>query len=271
MLRVFLVIDDYNELIYLQTLLKKLGMDVEGIQNAKKYNDVSLGFNPHILITTAHGKKVNGIELAKGVRRARGLPKIIALHTHEKRLTPEILEEAGIDDVLDSPINPKHLIAKMALHGHLDEVSLLDKYNKIKGLLHGGAQDENSVPLMTDENGQPIEDLNKVKSSLQVLQNKSVSAELLSPSNLQMDAQAKASAIGSQALKVDSESNSTQRNQRFELFVKSTQLQPGTSYNRQRIIDFNKMIRATSPAEDIAEIETERKDFVKFLFRAGKK
>ena len=31
MLRVALVIDDYNELIYLQTILRKIGIDVEGL------------------------------------------------------------------------------------------------------------------------------------------------------------------------------------------------------------------------------------------------
>ena len=81
MIRLLLVIDDYNEMIYLQTILKKLGLDIEAVSNPRKFTDTILGFNPSIVVMTAHGKKVTGFEFAQSMRKKKGLPDLILFKT----------------------------------------------------------------------------------------------------------------------------------------------------------------------------------------------
>ncbi len=168
MLRVFLVIDDYNELIYLQSLLKKLGLDVEGVQNQKKYADMSLGFNPHILITSAKGKKVDGLQLTQSLYRKRGLPKVIALKSNDYAINVDDYRDSGVDEILDSPVSPRKLILSIANLGGIDETALLEKYSKIKGQ-EANAADDQSYIASYDENGQPVESVQKVKQSIETI------------------------------------------------------------------------------------------------------
>lgn len=168
MLRVFLVIDDYNELIYLQSLLKKLGLDVEGVQNQKKYADMSLGFNPHILITSAKGKKVDGLQLTQSLYRKRGLPKVIALKSSDYSINVDDFRDSGVDEILDSPVNPRKLILSIANLGGVDETALLEKYSKIKGQETNAADEQNYIASY-DENGQPVESVQKVKQSIETI------------------------------------------------------------------------------------------------------
>jgi hypothetical protein len=72
-------------------------------------------------------------------------------------------------------------------------------------------------------------------------------------------------------LSKDHEANAAQRNDRFVKWVKQTGPLPLRHFDRDRILDFNKTIRSADPSEDITDIETERKNYVKSLFRAGKK
>src|SRR3954467_784956 len=80
MLRVLMVLEDYGELMFLQTVLKKIGFDVDAIQNARSFSDSVLRMNPDILVMTGHGKRVKGLELSRSLRRVRGLPHTILIH-----------------------------------------------------------------------------------------------------------------------------------------------------------------------------------------------
>ena len=84
MLRIQLVLEDYGDLIGLQTMLKKVGFDVDATQGATGFGDQIVNFNPEVVIMTAHGRKVAGFELAKHMRRVRGLPHVILVHDPER-------------------------------------------------------------------------------------------------------------------------------------------------------------------------------------------
>src|SRR3954463_12035040 len=81
MLRVLMVLEDYGELMFLQTVLKKIGFDVDAIQNPRSFHDSLLRMNPDVLVMTAHGKRVRGIDLVKGLKKVRGLPKVLLLRS----------------------------------------------------------------------------------------------------------------------------------------------------------------------------------------------
>src|SRR5262245_13824695 len=114
MKRILLVIDDYGELLFLQTLLKKLGFDVDGIQNERHFEESCLSLNPDVIIASAKGKRVNGLEIAEGLRKVRGFPKILLLaaNTIVERLRG--LQLAHIDGVLESPVSAIQLLSLIA-------------------------------------------------------------------------------------------------------------------------------------------------------------
>jgi PleD family two-component response regulator len=125
MLRILMVLEDYGELMFLQTVLKKMGFDVDAIQNPRSFNDSVLRMNPDVLVMTAHGKKVNGIELAKGIKRVRGIPHVI--------LIAAIGAVKNDDQMvwLDSPVGAMDLLNTIADVGNLDKAGLADKFSKL--------------------------------------------------------------------------------------------------------------------------------------------
>jgi CheY-like chemotaxis protein len=274
MLRVFLVIDDYNELIYLQTLLKKLGFDVEGLQNQKKYADLSLGFNPQILIATARGRKVDGLQLAQSIIKRRGIPKIIVLKNSDQSFGEGAFDQIGVDTVLESPINPKKLIHAIAELGGVDENPLLEKYSKMKGTLtNSGVTAE--APESYDDNGQPIESVAKVKGAINEISQPDI-VKVKGGKGFQINNDSEISAIGTVGAKFPlenkksiraTEGNTVERKDRFEKWQREMGALPAKKFDRERIKEFNKKIRETEPPEDIEEIEDERRKFVKALFK----
>lgn len=262
MLRVILVIDDYNELIYLQTLLKKLGFDVEGLQNTKKYTDISLGFNPQVVIVTARGKKVDGMALVQTINRRRGFPKIIALKGKDISLNQDQLLMAGVDTVLSSPVQPQDLIAALAQHGGADEASLLEKYAKIQSTLDAPHDDQ--VLLSFDENGQPIEKTEKVRSTIEAL----TGVPTLNRDKIEVGDAPSQAGGPSEDFKIElPKTPDPQRQARFEQKRAEIGSLPKSHFNRDLIREFNKKIRAWIKPDDIEEVEAERKKFVRALFK----
>lgn len=258
MLRVFLVIDDYNELISLQTLLKKMGFDVEGLQNQKKYPDVSLGFNPQILITTSYGKKVDGLLLAQSINKRRGLPKILALKT-DNTYTQDDFERSGVDLVLDSPVDPKKLISAMANLGGIDESVLLDKFSRIKSMPATSKHEEVEY-IRYDENGQPLDDFNKVRSSIDEIVRRDRSGGVNKTVENKM-------ALKEKTKYTELLAHNSIRTERFEKWKKEVGELPEKHFDREKIREFNKKFRVADGDSDTDDIEEARKLFVKALFK----
>lgn len=269
MLRVALVLDDYNELVYLQTVLRKIGVDVEGLQNVKKYEELSLGFNPQLLIVSAFGKKVHGLEFIKGLHRPRGVPKIILLNTSQNPASKQELEASRVDLTLESPVNPKNLIHALAQLSHLDEQMLLEKFDKLQS--SGALNATESIQLV----GQDQEiSVSGVGAGPQRFSFKDPNSELISV----VGGNGSEKDIGpvqgqTFSLKKEKSMSSIEREKKYKDILKTLEPLPdikSTSYKRDRIFEFNKKIRAAPPVENIKEIESDRKEFVKHLFVKGK-
>jgi hypothetical protein len=123
-----MVLEDYGELMFLQTVLKKLGFDVDSIQNPRGFNDHVLTMNPDVLVMTAHGKKVHGVDLSKGLRRARGIPRVILLRTPNAPTEPE----AMADGWLETPVAALGLLNCIAELCGLNKQVLADKFQKLR-------------------------------------------------------------------------------------------------------------------------------------------
>ncbi len=298
MLRVALVIDDYNELIYLQTILRKIGIDVEGLQNVKKYSELSLGFNPQVLIASAYGKKVQGLEFCRNLHRVRGLPKIILLQSPSQLVPEKDVKNLNIDLLLESPVNPMSLIAGLAAVANVDETILNDKFKRLQasGALNipepiqmvgedeatihetprfafrdqGQTQAAPSFKIKTEINSAIDDPIKVAELRAQSLTGAQINSKANEPKDFVFPANGNKSGISHSAIE-QSDGDKEKRRNRFERFVsQAPALNKDARFDRQQILQFNKKIRSAPPPPDMDQIEGDRKEFVKNLFTKKK-
>ncbi|MGE0762021.1 MAG: hypothetical protein AB7N80_01960 [Bdellovibrionales bacterium] len=240
MLRILLVVDDYGELLFLQTLLKKLGFDVDGIQNERSFEESFLALNPDVIIATAQGKKVDGIGLAESIRKVRGIPKIVLLAGGPMLDRLQSMVVPSVDGVLESPVSASRLLGVIAQLGGLDPAVLLDKYRKLKATLSPEREADLQI-LQRDDEG-----------------------------TLDMGQTLSAPLSAEKAATVKKTSSEEARQQRFQNTLKQIEKPKAERFERQRIQQFTKEIRADEDPEDSAELEAERRSFVKEMFKKAK-
>lgn len=272
-----LVIDDYNEMIYLQTLLKKIGFDVEGLNSAKKYVDASLGFNPQVLIGSALGKSVDVLSFGKDIRKTRGLPKIIALKMGSSAVSNDQLQSAGIDLLLDTPVNIKKLVLGMTSLTGVSEAGFLEKLANIQAksedVLSGDIVVMGSLDNLDVDHGErqakkemrslmglPEEDTDNTEDTEDEDQSEDPKVKRPSTSDTAENV------FPTEAKIVLSDEEVAQREERYQEFIQKMEKPKPGSFIRDRILEFNKKIRSNPKPDDIDQIEDERKGFVRALF-----
>lgn len=130
MLRVLLVLEDYGELMFLQTILKKIGFDVDSTQNPRKFADSLLGLNPDVVVMTGQGKRIKGVELATQIKKNRGLPHLILIRSGN--LSQDLYKEIEVSAWLESPVSAPDLLDRIAELGGLNKQSLQEKLLKLR-------------------------------------------------------------------------------------------------------------------------------------------
>lgn len=132
MVRILVVSEDYNEMIFFQSLLRKVGFDVEATNNPLNFSSLLLSFNPKVLLLTADGKRVKGLDLIKKIRKKEGWPKIILIRENESiKIPTEFIVSGQVDDVLEAPVTVKKLLVSLASASELDSESLKKMLGKI--------------------------------------------------------------------------------------------------------------------------------------------
>lgn len=124
-----MVLEDYGELMFLQTVLRKLGFDVDAIQNPRMLADSLLRMNPDVLLMTAYGKRVRGVDLCKNVRRARGIPRVVLLRTPGAAPVPD--PDLPVEGWLDSPVTAMSFLNILADLCGLNKQALTEKFQKL--------------------------------------------------------------------------------------------------------------------------------------------
>lgn len=261
MLRVLLVVDDYGELLFLQTLLKKLGFDVDGIQNERSFEESFLALNPDVVIASAKGKKVDGLELAENVRKVRGLPKMILLAAGPMLDRLQTLQLPNVDGILESPVSAMRLLGMVAKHGGLDQAVLLEKYRKLKATLSPEREADLQI-LKRDEEGElTLEGMSTPPLTVNGMPSPRP-AEPIQVSN-QMPGETSAP-IHVSTLAIQ------ERQKRFEQNLKNIEKPAADRFQRSRIQAFTKEIRAGEDPEESAKLEEERQAFVRELFKKAR-
>lgn len=231
MLRVLIAVEDYGELLYLQTLLKKIGFDVEGVQNERGFEEARLSLNPEILLISARGKRIKGINLASQFKKLRGFPKIILLYPENTAPSDLSKDAPGADGAIEAPINPRSILTLIAELGGLNSHTIVEKYKRIRTSL--SAEEEADLEILRRDN---FDDEGSYDSSL-------------SPEKGEKS-QAKSS-----------------RKKRYEEFLKSVEPPPFDGFSRDKVIRYHKSIRASEDPKAVEDLEIERQNFVKALFK----
>lgn len=230
MLRVLIAVEDYSELLFLQTLLKKIGFDVEGVQNERNFEEARLSLNPEVILVSARGKRLKGLEFAGQYKKIRGFPKIILLYGATAAPSSESELPPGADAVLESPVNSKSLLSLLAELGDLDSQTLIEKYRKIKASLSAEKVDD-----------------------LELLRRDTVSEE-------------DAEQFDSKPAK-EKDAASETRNERYKRFLETMEKPEHDGFDRTKVMRFHKKIRASEDVKEVEALEKERQAFVKALFK----
>ena len=125
MVRVLLLLEDYNELLFTETILKKVGFDVESAKNHLNLVEMLLGFNPEVLVVPGSGRRIHLADVLQQVRKQKRQPDIFVIGSNET-----VGEDDTITKTLAHPLNPKELLSGLAEYGGVDPEVLLDKYRR---------------------------------------------------------------------------------------------------------------------------------------------
>jgi hypothetical protein len=180
MRRVLLLLEEYNELLYLEAFLKKLGFDTVGFQKPVLLERKLLGFSPHLLITQVRGKRWTGFEVLKPLRSdSRRLPtscKILGLQRGGESLTPE--EQELYSGLAQSPIAPVSFLGTVANVLEMDSEALVKKFKVLNSYREVQASQEiisESEPKLDDRESK----YDKIVSSLPPVGRKTLPGDVL--------------------------------------------------------------------------------------------
>jgi hypothetical protein len=138
MRRIMLVIDDFNELVGLETLFRRLGFDVLSLGREIQVPEAILGFPPDLVIATGLGRHVDGLSLAPKLRYGANLqPKLAVLLPYtdpaDEFGAPRDLSFAEVDAVIETPFDLLSALRIVAMLLNMEPEPLLQKYSKIVG------------------------------------------------------------------------------------------------------------------------------------------
>jgi CheY-like chemotaxis protein len=131
MAKILLVIDDYNELLYIETLLKRMGFDVLALNKDANVADSVLGFFPELVLATLKGPMVDGVKVSVRVKKQAPGAKVVLLYPENQspQLTSE--QKSKVDALIETPVQPQDTLLIMAQLLKMDGEALIEKFEKL--------------------------------------------------------------------------------------------------------------------------------------------
>lgn len=255
MVRVLLLLEDYNELLFTETILKKVGFDVESAKNHLNLVEILLGFNPEVLVVPGNGRRIHLSEVLQQVRKQRRQPDIFVIGENEL-----VLQDGAIAKVLTHPLNPKELLTSLAEYGGLDADSLLDKYKRAQAEVRETVHMQSSAAI----------------------ESASIAAATKAAVPAAADPAARSMDIGQVPLD-DSEDDKkelrihlqpttvspAQREERFKKALTEVNTKSAQIFDKNRIKNEKKSLRINEHLDERShKLENERKEFLKTLTEA---
>jgi DNA-binding response OmpR family regulator len=131
MRKILLCLEDYNELLFVETLLKKIGFDVDSVRNEFTLAEKLLAQSPDLVIATGDGLKINGQRVSKKVKRKGLHAKLLLLFTREKMLSENVLDGMLADAALETPLNPRRVLTAICQLTGADVDAVIAKFDKL--------------------------------------------------------------------------------------------------------------------------------------------
>jgi DNA-binding response OmpR family regulator len=131
MKKILLCIEDYNEMLFLEGLLKKLGFVVETIRNETAIAERVLGFSPEVVIASGDGQKINGGRVSKKVKKKGSSTKLILLFPRLKLRNQNILTQYEADAAVETPLNPRSIINSICQVCGISPDAIIQKFEKL--------------------------------------------------------------------------------------------------------------------------------------------
>jgi hypothetical protein len=144
MKRILLITEDFNEMTFLETLLKKLGFDTIGIQNPSQAQDKAMTMNPEMLIMSDFIKGQSTHVMLENLVSYRPNMFVILMKTDLKTTNLHVAE--FVNRAIKSPVDPVDFIQSICDVANLNAENLLDKFYKL-GLFKGGAQSKDPITV----------------------------------------------------------------------------------------------------------------------------
>lgn len=244
--KILLVLEDYSELVYWETFLKKVGWDVIGSQNEFSISQQLLSFNPDFLICSTNGSKVSGVRIAQKVKRRDGWPKILFFTQRGSQLPLEQVVDLDIKAVLESPVKPRELLQLLSDQGGVDIKVALKKVGTLQKARDSKTADEEESGSNTFVKG--------AKKDNQAIHVKSGKNQ----SNLNVE-------VVKSKVK---NSNPTKASKKYEKYTKELDKKHSQNgLNKSLVASQKKDFRAEENTPEVKQIDEQRKNFVKALYK----
>jgi hypothetical protein len=131
MRRILLVLEDYNELLFLEMLLKKVGFDVESIRSEVSLAEKLMAVSPDLVVSTGDGHKILGTRVAQKVKRKGSLTKLILLYPRTKAQQMQTIENFIADGVQETPLNPREILTAICSLTNVPVEGILTKFERL--------------------------------------------------------------------------------------------------------------------------------------------
>jgi DNA-binding NtrC family response regulator len=149
MRKILLVIEDYHERTYLQTMLKKIGWDVIGLSTELGLSEQILTFRPDAIFASQSIRRIQGIELLKNIKKRDGYPKLLLIGTNPP--TKADLDAHHVDVFLSSPVNNRLLFEFLEKAGGFSAKASLQKIRNMRYPLEKMTDDSKRLPKSHSE------------------------------------------------------------------------------------------------------------------------
>ncbi len=248
-----LVIDDFNEMVGLETLFRRLGFDVLSFGREMAVAEGILGFPPDLVVAVGRGRHVNGFKLAPKIRYGNTRPKLVVLvPLNEKRSAERMAEDsqADVDAVIETPFDPREALSVVAQLLNLEPEPILEKYGKIV-----------SARLFEPQ-------------ELKIIRHQVESSPLIHVTSVDSSARDALSKLASEAEQVKPMSARESRYAKF-LDDKAEEIMPpmadgGTMKNARKKLEEDEARASMMEIEKAAKIQREKREFVRAMIETAK-
>lgn len=137
MRKVMLVIEDFNELVALEAVFRRVGLDVLSLSREILVGDALLHFRPDLVCMSAKGRAVDGPRLAAKLKTSLPTPRVAFVFPatqHGQVLSLIADGQRGlVDGLIETPVHPQTVIRTVSQLLGLEADALLEKLDRLAG------------------------------------------------------------------------------------------------------------------------------------------